>query len=179
MSCIECASGFKPTDGVCTFDASSCPAKTMSVGSYCKACPEPCSACAFNTATNVTTCSSCVTGFNPVQNQCVKTCSAGKFFGPGGNLGILDCYDCPLGCTACNFVESTKTIACTLCNTELKFTFNETQKKCIPPVANTTNGSSTVSLCEANKALVYDLDGSYYCKDCPTGCATCFYDKVA
>lgn len=64
LSCTECISGFKPNSvGVCEFDSASCPASTMSVGTYCKKCPELCTACSFNKDTNATICSSCLSDY--------------------------------------------------------------------------------------------------------------------
>lgn len=66
LGCLVCVTGFKPDSaGVCAFDGASCPAKTTSVGTYCKACPEPCSKCEFVAETKSIICTECVTGFVP------------------------------------------------------------------------------------------------------------------
>lgn len=83
LSCVECITGFIPNadTGVCEFDPASCPAKTVSVGTYCKPCPNLCTSCTFSSVTNLTSCTGCVTGYNVDEGQCVMQCPAGKFFG--------------------------------------------------------------------------------------------------
>lgn len=146
LACVECMTGFKPdTTGICVFDPASCPTKWMSVGTYCKPCPELCSACSFSTATNQTSCSGCVTGYTPSSSgQCIKECPAGKYFGPGGNLGLQDCYSCPFGCTGCKF-DTAKYIVCTECNKTINFTLNSTTGKCSPPPVVITNSSTSTN----------------------------------
>lgn len=126
LSCIQCVTGFKPdAAGVCVFDSASCPAKTTSVGTYCKSCPEPCASCEFVDATKTLKCKTCVDGFVPDSDNvfCVKSCNPDQYFGPD-SFGLLECQKCPMGCTACRLNSTINKAICTGCDTAKGFAIN-------------------------------------------------------